>query len=78
MPESTNQTLVDAEGPGNPIPLIALASAAGVNCVVEVWVCDMDFVRVYADDRPLQVVSIALQIRDGTATYHIACATDQF
>ena len=60
MSESANQALVDAEGPGDPVPLIALASAAGVDRVVEVWVCDMDFVRVDADDGPLQVVSVGL------------------
>lgn len=49
--QCANQTLVHAKGSSDPIPLIALASTARVDGIVEVGVRDVDFIRVDADDR---------------------------
>lgn len=54
MSKRADETLVDAKRPGDPIPFVPLATAAGVDGVVEVRVCDVDFVGVDSDNGALE------------------------
>ena len=49
--QCSNETLVHAKRTCDPIPLVTLAAAASIDCIVEVWVGDVDFIRIDAKNR---------------------------
>lgn len=49
--QCSNETLVHAERTSDPIPLVALAATASIDCIVEVRVGDVDFIRIDAKNR---------------------------
>lgn len=57
--ECADQALIDTKRSGDPIPLVALASTASINRVIELWICDVYFVWVDPDDGSSTAVSAA-------------------
>lgn len=55
--KSTDQALIDAERPGDPVPFVTLASAASVDGVVKVRIRDVNLVGIDTDYRAWSGIS---------------------